>query len=432
MLVDALVPSMSSSYLPDGWSRLCSHGSLLALVVVVTTHAAGAEVPVESWRTQMKETFFINGPAPELAPQTHRSFKPAPGVRAEAVTYGTQFGLRVPAIVYLPDAPLKAKKSPAFIVVNGHGGDKFSWYAFYTGILYARAGAVVLTYDPTGEGERNSKRLSGTRAHDAIKGDAILARRQAGLMLTDVMQAVSYLAQRPEVDASRIGAGGYSMGSFVVALAGAIEPRLKVCVEVGGGNLDGPGEYWDKSKPMCQGLPYQALSFLGDRAAAIYTLHAARGSTLLFNGREDTVVNMQNTQEPFFNDLRQRVIAMRGNADGVFDFQIVDGASHRPFFVTRPVALWLEKHLDLPAWTQEDIEKLPECKIADWAQQHGIAMDKLYAVDQREGGTPALLNDVPGYQRGDLAVFSEAEWLQRRDTMILESWLAKARAASVP
>jgi dienelactone hydrolase len=393
--------------------------------------ACRAEVPVDAWRAQMRENFFVTDPLPELKAETHRRFQPAPGVRAEAVTYGTQFGLRIPAIVYLPDPmPATARgKVPAFIVVNGHGGDKFSWYAFYTGILYARAGAVVLTYDPTGEGERNSKRMSGTRAHDQIKGDAILARRQAGLMITDVMQAVSYLSQRSEVDARRIGVAGYSMGSFVVALAGAIDPRLRVCVPVGGGNLDGPGEYWDKSKPMCQALPYQSLGFLGDRAASIYSLHAARGPTLIFNGREDTVVNMPNTQEPFFENLRARVAKLRGSADGVFDFQIVDGISHRPFFVTRPVALWLETHLDFPNWDEAQIKALPETRISDWAAKHSISMDKLYATEQREGGTPALLDDVPGFQRDDLAVFTDAEWQQRRETMILESWLAKARAA---
>lgn len=390
-----------------------------------------AEVPVDAWRAQMRQNFFITDPLPELTAQTHRRFQPATGVRAEAVTYGTQFGLRVPVIVYLPDPlpPTPSGKVPAFIVVNGHGGDKFSWYAFYTGILYARAGAVVLTYDPTGEGERNPKRLSGTRAHDNIKGDSILARRQAGLMITDVMQAVSYLSQRPEVDARRIGAGGYSLGSFVVTLTGAIEPRLRVCVPVGGGNLDGPGEYWDKSKPMCQGLPYQSLSFLGDRPAAIYALHAARGPTLIFNGREDTVVNIPNTQEPFFDDLRSRVTKLCGGSEGVFDFQIVDDSSHRPFFLTRPVALWLERHLDFPNWTQDQIKALPETRISHWAARHSIPMDKLYATEQREGGTPALLSDVPGFQHDDLAVFTEADWQQQRDTLIIDSWLAKARAA---
>jgi dienelactone hydrolase len=400
---------------------------IIALAAVAVCHA---EVPVDAWRAQMRQNFFIGDPLPQLKAQTHRRFQPAAGVRAEAVTYGTQFGLRVPSIVYFPDPMPKTAngKVPAFIVVNGHGGDKFSWYAFYTGILYARAGAVVLTYDPTGEGERNAKRLSGTRAHDNIKGDAVLARKQAGLMITDVMQAVSYLAQRPEVDAQRIGAGGYSLGSFVVTLVGAIEPRLRVCVPVGGGNLDGPGEYWDKSKPMCQGLPYQSLSFLGDRAAAIYALHAARGPTLIFNGREDTVVNIPNTQEPFFEDLRARVVKLHGSADGVFDFEIVDGSSHRPYFITRPVALWLEKQLDFPNWTAGQIKALPETRISAWAAQHSIPMDKLYATEQREGGTPALLDDVPGYQRDDLAVFTAEEWQQQRDTLIIDSWLAKARA----
>ncbi len=114
------------------------------------------------WRTRIRETLSVPEPLPTLDAQTHGSFHPAPGVIAERITYGTQFGMRVPAILYLP-----AKRSgqiPALIVVNGHGGDKYSWYAFYTGILYARAGAAVLTYDPIGEGERNVERKSGTRA----------------------------------------------------------------------------------------------------------------------------------------------------------------------------------------------------------------------------------------------------------------------------
>ena len=144
---------------------------------------------------------------------------------------------------YLPE-PLPKGKIPGFVVVNGHGGDKYSWYAFYTGILFARAGAAVLTYDQIGEGERNVDRASGTRAHDTIKGGRVLARELAGLMMTDVMQGVSYLSERPEVDAKRIAVGGYSMGSLVVALTGAVDTRVQACVLCGGGNLDGPGGYW--------------------------------------------------------------------------------------------------------------------------------------------------------------------------------------------
>src|SRR5205085_10000189 len=142
-------------------------------------------------------------------------------------------------------------------------------------------------------------------------------------MLTDLMQAVSYLSQRPEVNLQRIGAMGYSMGSFVLAIAGAADERLHACVLTGGGNLDGKGEYWDKSKPMCQGLPYQALAFLGDRPAAIYALHAARGPTLIYNGLADTVVAIPTHGEPFFHDLRRRTAVLLGTAEGIFDYRLV-------------------------------------------------------------------------------------------------------------
>ncbi len=366
-------------------------------------------------------------PLPALEASTQRRFTPAPGVRAEGLTYRTQFGLLVPAILYLPD-PLPAGKIPAFIVVNGHGGDKYSWYAWYTGILFARGGAAVLTYDPVGEGERNRLHRSGTRAHDSIKGDAVLARHLAGLMITDVRQAVSYLSQRAEVDGRRIAAGGYSMGSFVLALAGAVEPRLHACVLVGGGNLDGPEGYWDNSKPMCQGLPYRSLSFLGDRPAAIYALHASRGPTLIFNGPDDTVVAIPNCGTSFFQELQQRVVRLHGSADGVFETGFAPaGASHRPYFLTRPVVQWLDKQIDFPHWTEESIRSLPETRIGAWAEKTGVPLDKSYATEEREGGTPALGEDVPGYTPEMLNVLPRDQWESRKRDFILESWLEAAQ-----
>jgi dienelactone hydrolase len=383
----------------------------------------------ESLRAEIRENFFVPDPLPPLNAVTHRRFEPAPGVVAEAVTYATQLGTRVPAILYMPKPIPKTDigRIPAFIVVNGHGGDKYSWYSYYSGILYARAGAALLTYDQAGEGERNEERKSGTRTHDRLKGDTMLARRLAGLMITDVMQAVSYLASRPEVDGQRIGAAGYSMGSFILALAGAVEPRLRACVLVGGGNLDSLDGYWDKSKPMCQGLPYRSLSFLGDRGAVIYALHASRGPTLVYNGLADSVVGIDRHGESFFADLRQRTIKLHGGSDSVFDTGFVAQVSHRPFFVTRPVALWLEKHLDMPNWSAESLDIMPTTRIAQWAQKYDVHMDKLYATEDREGGTPALGDDVPGYQREDLSVFTTEQWRSHKKELIFETWVDAAR-----
>ncbi|MEK7406549.1 MAG: prolyl oligopeptidase family serine peptidase [Acidobacteriota bacterium] len=386
----------------------------------------GRAAQEQDWRNRIRMALFAAGPVPALAPETHGQFEPAPGVIAERVSYATQFGMRVPAILYRPKT--QPGKIPGLIVVNGHGGDKYSWYAFYSGILYARAGAAVLTYDPAGEGERNIDRKSGTRAHDKVEPPPELAQRLGGLMMTDVMQAVSYLSRRPEVDPRRLAAFGYSMGSFVLSVTCAVERRLKACLLAGGGNLDGPGGYWDGSKPMCQGTPYKSLMFLGDRPAALYALHAARGPTLVINGLEDTTVQIPRFGELSFRDLQQRVAKLRGTAEGVFETQFVPGVGHRPFIVTRPVALWLERRLDLPNWTEESIRAMPETHISEWAGANRVEMDPLYATEHREGGTLALGTGVPGLSRSDLSVFSVEEWERRKERLVHQTWLREAKA----
>src|SRR4051812_41465361 len=97
---------------------------------------------VEELRTRIRENFFVPEPLPALEAKTQRTFKPAPGVAAEGVTYATELGTRVPGILYLPDPLPKGGKIPGFVVVTGHGGDKYSWYAYYTGITLARAGGA--------------------------------------------------------------------------------------------------------------------------------------------------------------------------------------------------------------------------------------------------------------------------------------------------
>lgn len=401
----------------------------LIIFLLLAATAVANPRQAEAWREQIKAALKIPTPLPALEPKTHGSFEAEPGIIVERVTYGTQFGLRVPAILYRPKSP--TGKIPALIVVNGHGGDKFSWYALYAGIAYARGGAAVLTYDPMGEGERNINRKSGTRAHDVVYPPDEIGRRLGGAMITDVMQAVSYLAQRPEVDATRIGAMGYSMGSFILSLAGAVEPGLKTCVLAGGGNLDGPGEYWDTSKPMCQGLPYKALAVLGDRAAIIYALHASRGPTFVFNGTEDNILQpaRRPNGDPFrhLEDLQRRAADLSRTPDRVFELGYEKGVGHRPFFVTRPVALWLERQLNFPAWSEQDIRNLPETHIATWAKAQGVAMDKSYATEHSEGGTRAIGKDVPGLSREAISVFRPEEWEREKSHMIHETWLERVR-----
>jgi dienelactone hydrolase len=383
----------------------------------------------EALRRRIMDTLFVPDPLPALAPAHYGYFEPLPGVVAERISYGTEFGMRIPAILYRPAHPSPGK-SPALIVVNGHGGDKYAWYSFYAGMLYAQAGAVVLTYDPIGEGERNHERKSVTRQHDIPVPPEEMGRRMAGLMITDVRQAVSYLAQRPEVDPRRIAAAGYSMGSFILGITCAVETRLRACVLVGGGNLDGPGGYWDRSgHVMCQAIPYKSLLFLGDRGAALYHLHALRGPTFVFNGTADGVVTSEaEGPEAFFADLRRRTIAMHGSRENVFEYGFEPGAGHRPYFVTRPVALWLQRQLRFPNWLEEKITRLPETQIGEWAGREHVFIEAAYNTAVREAGVHALGSGIPGLTRAQLTAVPLAEWEQTKDRFIYEKWIEQARA----
>jgi dienelactone hydrolase len=364
-------------------------------------------------RAQIRAALFVPEKLPALATETYGEAEAAPGVTIERVSYATDYGLRVPAIVYRP-ARRPPGRMPAIIVVNGHGGDKYTWYAFYAGIVYARAGAVVLTYDPIGEGERNLQRKDGTRQHDPYIDPPEMGRRMGGLMMTDVMQATSYLASRADVDAARIAAVGYSMGSFVLGLACAAEPRLSACVLTGGGNFDGEGGYWESSgKRMCQGIPYLAMRFLGDRGLELYKLHR---NTLVWNGSVDDVVAMPGVGRSFFEDLKERL------GGHPFEFGFTEGTGHRPYFLTRPVAVWLGKTLGLTA----AFAAMPETHISEWAAANHVAMDRQYASEVREGGTMAVGTGVPGVSHDLLDALPRAKWEAEKSKYVYESWVREA------
>ena len=85
---------------------------------------------------EIRHQLYVPEVLPPLEARKWSTFSPVAGVLAERVTYQTADGMVVPAMVYRPDpktVPWKGKL-PGIVVVNGHGGDKFGWYAFYSGM----------------------------------------------------------------------------------------------------------------------------------------------------------------------------------------------------------------------------------------------------------------------------------------------------------
>jgi dienelactone hydrolase len=409
---------------------------VLAVVLLCTfsqaeTVKVASKKQVEAWRAQMKQALFIPDPLPKLETETYGSFSPAPGVVIERVSYRTEYGLRVPALVYRPAVAPKGRM-PGMVLVNGHGADKTSWYSYYTGILYARAGAVVVSYDPIGEGESNDERKDGVGEHDRkILDPATMPARMGGRMITDVMQGVSYLAERHDVDAHRIAVLGFSMGSFTSVLTGAADPRIHALLVTGGGDIDGPDGYWDRSAVMCQGGPYQALRVLGDRPAVLYTLNARRGSTYIINGTNDTVVDIPHHEQDYFDAMRQRVIAVNGSERGVFGTYFDPGASHRPNWMTRVAADWLGKQMNFPNWPEKPMDtvaSLPAEPMRAWAERVGYALGKSSGREDRDAGLSVIVSDVPLMTKDQLSIFSEEEWEKRKSEFVYSTWVTRAMA----
>jgi dienelactone hydrolase len=394
------------------------------LLIPSTVVFAGPKPDWDTLRNQIESTLRVS---PEAIPLNYVVYGKIPigsGVDADRVAYSTEYSLRVPAIIYHPSGAT-ITQHPGVVIVNGHGGDKSSWYSFWAGILYARAGTVVLTYDPIGEFERNENQASGTREHDTQIGPDEMARRLSGLMITDVMQAVNYLASRPDVDPKRIAVLGFSMGSFVSSVACAVDKSVHACILAGGGDLDGPGGYWDKSKPMCQGIPYRSLSFLGDRPAVIFALNVHRGATLVINGTADKVVDIPNHGRAFFDDLRKRTIALTGNSKLIFDDEFVEGGTHAPYFLSKQAALWLNEKLKFPGWNKKDIESMPETKIADWVTKNGVSSAE-FRDPQVYGGFLALGSDIPAVPRDKLFAIPPSVWASRKAEFVYQSWVDRA------
>jgi hypothetical protein len=73
---------------------------------------------------------------------------------------------------------------------------------------------------------------SGRTELDFFKEKIWQGRVVWGMMVYDALKAVDYLHTRPEVDTRRLGTVGMSMGSSTAQWVGALDPRLKVVVDI--------------------------------------------------------------------------------------------------------------------------------------------------------------------------------------------------------
>src|SRR5258708_2879536 len=119
------------------------------------------------------------------------------------ITFPSQ-GLNCTGWLYVPDPLSDGKKAPAIVMANAFSAVKEMYYANYAEPL-ARAGFVALSFDYRHYGESEGEPRS-----------QLFPQEQ----LDDLRNAITWLADQPEVDADRIGAWGMCLGGgHVLALA---------------------------------------------------------------------------------------------------------------------------------------------------------------------------------------------------------------------
>jgi len=194
---------------------------------------------------EMREQLLtcLGGPWPEsceLQPEIRETIV-HDGYRIESLTYEVEPGDRVPALLLVPAGVDADHPAPAVLVCHQHNGQ---WHLgktepaglagnpmHHTGVALAREGYVVLCPDALCFEERQSERLKGGNFERfEFLRYVVAGKCMAWKNILDLRRAVDYLCTRPEVDATRLGCYGHSMGSTHTWLVGPWETRLRALV----------------------------------------------------------------------------------------------------------------------------------------------------------------------------------------------------------
>ena len=204
----------------------------------------------ESWKAQrptvlrtVVESLGDLPPRPSPARARIISREIRPGYVMEKVAIGNGLDGDVTALLLIPEG--RKGPIPAILWLHSSTPDKTQIIipgtnggADSLGEAFVREGYAVLAPDSYWHGDRAGTGPSGTvesgrvEQEDLFKLNLWLGRTLWGLFVRDDRLALDYLCSRPEVDASRIGATGMSMGSTRAWWLAAVDDRVAAVVAV--------------------------------------------------------------------------------------------------------------------------------------------------------------------------------------------------------
>ncbi len=122
-------------------------------------------------------------------------------------------GLTLSGVLHVPDTHKPGTRLPAFLVLHGFVGSKDESHAEIQATMLEDMGYAAFRFDFRCCGESEGER-GQVRCFDQV---------------ADTKNALTFLAQRPEIDAKRIGVIGHSFGAAVAVYSAGVDDRV-ACV----------------------------------------------------------------------------------------------------------------------------------------------------------------------------------------------------------
>jgi dipeptidyl aminopeptidase/acylaminoacyl peptidase len=127
-------------------------------------------------------------------------------------------GLKLAGVVRVPDGLTAGERRPAFIVMHGFGSNMNSNNVLEPCAMFERLGYVTLRFD-----------MRGCGASEGERGRILCLDQVA-----DTRNALTFMAQHPQVDPDRIGLIGSSFGAAVAIYTGGVDQRVAAVISSGG------------------------------------------------------------------------------------------------------------------------------------------------------------------------------------------------------
>jgi dienelactone hydrolase len=204
---------------------------LVAAMCVVTSFVSAFAQAPDAARIRASFLKMIDRPRVPLAPVTQPRTDAGP-YRAEAFSYATEAGERVPG-VFFRSAAAKDRR-PVVIFLHGTGSRKEEFLALMR--TFADRGFASAAIDARHHGARI---VAKSGSDNAQYFAAMLETYRTGKgrpylydTVWDVMRLIDYLETRADVDSKRIGVMGISKGGTEAYLAAAVDPRIAAVVPI--------------------------------------------------------------------------------------------------------------------------------------------------------------------------------------------------------